>query len=326
VSTYYAQQPWVNGSAGETPVTAETLEHIEQGIDGAHDRIDALAVGTTLVPTPTRTSTVPPAAGQLVTYDASAGNLGPIPLPNPQPGVILGMVKGDASSNTITFTSGFLQGNGGSTTIALRTTGENRTLYGSSGAWFVSGLRAPVVGTTAGTVAAGNDSRFANTLTTALYGGPTRTGPPLCEVWFTAAPFTVGAFDIYAGGGWTAKVDTDGMLGNVGNLQVVNIPLTGRYSVAFHVASTTSLAGSSANCRVTRNSASFTASIAVDARPTVANNALLGLDAFTDAFLNQGDQLYWANYCGVGVQTVAPAGIGSNTSQTRIVVRYIGPT
>jgi hypothetical protein len=333
VSTYYAQQPWENGTGGNTPVTAETLEHIERGIDGAHDRIDALAVGATLVPTSTRTSTVPPAAGQFVTYDASAGNLGPIPLPNPQAGVIMGMVKGDASSNTVTFTSGLLQGNGGSPSIVLRTTGENRTLYGSPGAWFVSGLRSPVVGTAAGTVAAGNDSRFSNTLTTALYGGATRTRAPVCEVRYAGNPFQVSAgSDVYAQGAWTARVDTerstpvagDGMLGTAsGGKQVVNIPVSGRYEFHFALGGAVS-ADTVVNCRISRNIASYSSSVAIDNRRFNIGDVAI-LHAHDSCFLNQGDQLYWGIYTSHGVFTGYAGGDGGNLPPTGVVVRYIGP-
>jgi len=330
VSTHYVPQPWANGSAGNTPVTAETLEHIEEGIEGAHDRVDALAVGVVLVPTPVRTSTVPPSAGQLVTYDASAGNIGPIPLPNAGPGVIIGMVKGDSSPNTITFQSPQLQGNGGSPTITLRTTGENRTLYGAAGAWYVNGLRSPVVGTTPGTFAAGDDSRFANNLTTALYGGPNRTEAPTVEIWYTSTPFNVGAYDIYAQGGWTAVVDTDDMLGSsaapgAGGFTVINIPVSGRYEFVYNVACTTSVAYGMANCRITRNGADAGKSIATDFRPTVGNIGLMSMCAVGTGVLNQGDQLYWANYCSLGVQTIATWGPGTPLDRTRLTVRYVGP-
>lgn len=332
MSTYYTPQPWSDGAAGETPVTAATLDHIEQGIEDSHDRIDSLAVGATLTPVPTRTSTVPPAGGQLVTYDASAGNLGPIPLPNPIPGVILGMVKGDSSSNTITFTSGLLQGNGGSTTITLRATGENRTLYGSSGAWFVSGFRAPIVGTTAGTVAAGNDSRFSNTLAAALYGGATRTRAPVCEIKFGSGNFGVGASDVYAFGGWAAVVDTerstptagDGMLGLVpAGQQVVNIPVAGRYEFYFAVAGNVN-ANASINCRITRNAAHYSATIAHDVRRFNAGDAV-ALRATSSGVLTQGDQLYWGLYCNNGTFTGTAGADGSGFPATGLVVRYVGP-
>jgi hypothetical protein len=332
VSTYYTPQPWSDGSAGDTPVTAATLDHIEQGIEDSHDRIDSLAVGATLTPVPTRTSTVPPAGGQLVTYDASAGNLGPIPLPNPVPGVILGMVKGDASSNTITFTSGFLQGNGGSTTITLRATGENRTLYGSSGAWFVSGFRAPIVGTTAGTVAAGNDSRFSNTLAAALYGGATRTRAPVCEIKFSGTTFGVGASDVYAFGAWAAVVDTerstptagDGMLGTVpGGYQVVNIPVAGRYEYYFALNGTVT-ANASVNCRITRNAAHYGSSVALDVRRFNAGDVAV-LRAAGSGVLSQGDQLYWGLFCNNGTFTGYAGADGGSFPATGVVVRYVGP-
>jgi hypothetical protein len=331
MSTHYVEQPWADGAAGDTPVTAAALGHIEDGIGDAHDRIDALTTGMALTPTSTRTSTVAPAAGELVTYDASAGNIGPIPLPPPQAGVILGVVKGDASPNTITFTSANLLGNGGSPTITLRATGENRTLYGSATGWYVNGYRAPIVGTTAGTIAAGNDSRFANVLASVVYGGATRTAAPLCEVHFTAPNFTTGAADLYAMGNWQAVVDTertsptagDGMLRATGGFSTISIPLTGRYQHDLYISGSTS-ANTIMNARITRNEPQFRSSLAVDIRRYSVNDPI-SLHASGNDVLNQGDLLYWATYTSAGVLTVVRGLDGSPSARTRIIVRYVGP-
>lgn len=321
MSNAYVQQSWADGPAGNTPVTAATLTHVEDGLESAHDRIDALTVGTTLTPVAVRTSTLPPGAGQLVTYDASAGNIGPIPLPVPAAGVLMGIVKGDSSTNTVTFTSSTLLGNGGSTSIVLRTLGESRTLYGSASGWFVAGLRAPTIGTAAGTVAAGDDARFANTLTAALYGGASRTRAPMCEATFTGSSFAIGASDVYAAGSWTATVDTDAMLAPVGGFSAITVPVAGRYEYYYHLNGVVS-AGAVMNARITRNSANFANSIALDVRRFSANDVAT-LHAGGNRVLAAGDVLYWAAYSSAGVFTVYPQ--GGVYAPTQMVVRYIGP-
>lgn len=325
MSTYYTPQAWADGPAGNTPVTAATQLHVESGLGSAHDRIDALTVGSVLIPTAIRTTATAPAAGQLVTYDASSNPIGPIPLPAPSAGVIMSVVKGDATTNTVTLTSGVLLGNGGSTSIVLRTVGEARALYGSASGWFVSGAHSPIVGTTAGTVAAGDDARFANTLTTSLYGGPSRTVAPVCEARYTGAAFNVGAADLYAQGGWTAQVDTDSMLGTVGSYSVINIPVAGRYICQYHSLSQTGGGVWTTNSRITLNHADYRWSIAADVVGTQNNQAVV-LNAITDIRLAAGDQLYWANFIsGGGVATISAAGVGVTGDFTHINVRYVGP-
>lgn len=41
----YVQQAWTDGAAGGTPITAERLGHIEEGIGDVDDRVSALEAG-----------------------------------------------------------------------------------------------------------------------------------------------------------------------------------------------------------------------------------------------------------------------------------------
>ena len=36
----YTKQTWVDGSAGGTPISAERLNHIEDGVSDAHDKLN----------------------------------------------------------------------------------------------------------------------------------------------------------------------------------------------------------------------------------------------------------------------------------------------
>lgn len=131
ISTY-TPTSWVDGALGNTPIDADNLNKIEQGVVNSFALTNSLRV----TPTAIKTGTYNPVAGDFAIYSASANITNT--LPKATVGARIKLKKIDATAFTVLFnvaTGDTIDSS--ATSLTLRLQNETRTLMGAAGGWWI---------------------------------------------------------------------------------------------------------------------------------------------------------------------------------------------
>jgi hypothetical protein len=170
-------------------------------------------------------------------------------------------------------------------------------------------------------------------LKTALFGGATRTAPPVCSLYLPANRTMTSSADWFMDTQWAVDADPDGIW--VPGAQPAGgymlVPVTGRYDVRFH-AEMGGVAPAKMAAKVYRNGQSPNTNVIAAATQSTASgwNEPNHMDAWSnDRLLTAGDKLWFA--CWADVANVVLYANGSNWGggstqlRTTATLTWIGP-